>query len=87
VINFKLEKYSNKHYNLTFMKKVHKRNGEVVEEPDDTLYTLPLSRVKYRIAYNNTINKFEDQDISLKEYLLEFFKSYKEVCELLKKTL
>ena len=47
MINFILKKVSDNspHYNLTFMKIVHKRSGEEVEEPGDILYTLSLQDV------------------------------------------
>ena len=87
MIDFELEKYSNFHYNLTFKKLVHKRSGEVVEEKGSTLYSIPLDVVKIKITNADIENKFGDKDVSLKEYLVEFYKSYKEVCELLKKIL
>ena len=88
-INFILKKISDDspHYNLTFMKLVHKRSGEIVEEPGDTVYTISLNWAKNRIAHMETISRFEDKDITLKEYISEFNKAYNEVCELLKKTL
>ena len=85
MIDFRIEKYSNFHYNLTFKKLVHKRNGEVVEEDGNTIYSIPLSCAKLKITNADVQNKFGDRDVSLKEYLVEFYKSYNEVCELLKK--
>lgn len=87
MIDFELEKYSNFHYNLTFKKLVHKRSGEIVEEKGNTLYSIPLYIVKVKIANADVGSKLGDKDVSLKEYLVEFYKSYKEVCELLKKIL
>ena len=89
MIEFVLKKVNENsdHYNLTFIKEVHKRTGDVVKEPKDTIYTLPLNMVKNCLAHENTFLKFGDKDVSLKEYLPEFYKSYNEVCELLKKTL
>lgn len=89
MINFTVKKVSDKspHYNLTFTKLVHKRTGEIAEEPGETIYTLPLDSVKCRIAHVETNNRFGNRDITLKEYIPEFYKSYSEVCELLKKTL
>ena len=89
MINFILKKVSDNssHYNLTFTKLVHKRTGEIAEEPGDTIYTLPLDLVKSRIAHVETSNRFGDRDITLKEYIPEFYKSYNDVCELLKRTL
>jgi len=87
MISFELKKYSNFHYNLTFKKLVHKRSGEIVEEKGITLYSIPLYIVKVKIANADVESKLGDKDVSLKEYLVEFYKSYKEVCELLKKIL
>lgn len=73
------------HYNLTFMKEVHKRDGTIVKEPADTIYTISLEEAKLRIAHVETAEKLGD--VSLKDYLSEFYKCYNEVCELLKKIL
>lgn len=87
MINFILKKISedSPHYNLTFMKLVHKRNGEVVEENGDTIYGIPLTEVKNRIVHVELSTRLNN--VSLNEYIIEFQKYYKEVCELLKKTL
>lgn len=69
------------------MKIVHKRSGELVTEPGDTIYTQTLDSVKNRLAHLDAIEKFSDKDVSLKEYLIEFYKSYNYICESLKKTL
>lgn len=89
MINFILKKVSeiSPHYNLTFMKEVHKRNGEISQEPGTTIYTISLDWAKNRIAHVETAERLRNKDVSLKEYLLEFYKCYNEVCELLKKTL
>ena len=75
------------HYNLTFMKLVHKRSGDIVSEPGETIYTISLDSAKNRIAHVEASNRLGDKDVSLREYLSEFYKCYNEVCELLKKTL
>lgn len=89
MINFSIKKVSDNcpHYNLTLTKFVHKRSGEIIEEPGDTLYSIHLDDVKKIISNIETSNRFGNKDITLKEYLLEFYKVYNEVCELLKKTL
>ena len=89
MIDFILKKVSDDspHYNLTFMKLVHKRSGDIVQEPGDAVYTISLDWVKNRIAHVETAVRFGDKDVTLKEYLSEFYKVYDEVCELLKKTL
>lgn len=75
------------HFNLTFMKEVHKRNGDIVQEPAETIYTISLEDVKNRVSHVETATRLGNIGISLKEYLVEFRKSYRDVCELLKKTL
>ena len=89
MIDFILKKVSEEspHYNLTITKEVHKRTGEIVREPDKTIYTLPLEIIKNRISHAETVERFKNKDVSLKEYLSEFYIVYNEVCELLKKTL
>ena len=89
MIDFILKKVSENspHYNLTFMKTVHKRSGDVVQEPGETIYTISLDWVKNRIAHMETTVRLGNREVSLKEYMLEFHKTYKEVCKLLKKTL
>lgn len=89
MINFIIKKISKEspHYNLTFMKLVHKRSGDLIEEPGDTLYTLSLDRIKNILAHKNAENILKDENVSLKDYFKVFYQSYNEVCELLKKTL
>ena len=88
MIKFELKKEKDTpHYTLTLMKEVHKRSGEIVEEKGDSFYTLGLTQVKVTLSHLDAQTKFGDKDISLKEYLIEYYKSYNEVCELLKKTL
>lgn len=84
MIDFKLKEDGNS-YDLTFMKVVHKRSGIDAIEPGDTLYNISLEDAKHYIAHENACRTLEE-DVSLKTYISEFFKSYKEVCELLKKT-
>jgi len=80
-------KPSNGRYNLTFMKEVHKRNGDTANEPGETLYGIDFDTVKNKMAHHLTIINFGEQNISLKEYLQEFYKNYNEICKSLKKTL
>ena len=84
--DLKKEKDSSR-YTLTLMKNVHKRSGEIVEEKGDSFYTLDSSQVISILTHLNTQEKFEERDITLREYLKEYYKSYNEVCELLKKIL
>lgn len=88
MIKFELKKEKDTpHYTLSLMKEVHKRSGEIVEEKGDSYYTLSITQVKVALSHLNTQTKFGDKDISLKEYMKEYYKSYNEVCELLKKIL
>lgn len=84
MINFTIKKVKEtSFYDLAFTKKVHKRTGEIVEEPGDTIHGIPLNWCKHYIAIANMPNK----DYSLKDFFIEFHKSYEEVCESLKKIL
>lgn len=78
---------SNGRYNVTFMKEVHKRNGDIANEPKETLYGISLDTAKNKITHYLTVKDFGEQNVSLKEYLQQFYKNYNEVCKLLKKTL
>ena len=60
---------SNGRYNLIFMKEVHKRNGDTVNEPGETLYGIDFNTVKNKVAHHLTIINFGEQNVSLKEYL------------------
>lgn len=81
MIGFNIKKVSedSPHYNITFL------NGG---ESGKSLYTVTLKGAKNIIAHVETIERFKDDDeISLKDYMSKFHKVYKEVCELLTKTL
>lgn len=86
MIEFTIKNCGNS-YNITFLKEVHKRNGEIVNEPGDTLYNISLDSIKNIITHESTIKDFKDLDISLSNYLKKFNSNYIKVCELLKKTL
>lgn len=73
------------HYNITFIKTIY--NGEKSKESKESVYTISLKQAKNIIAHVETIEKLDDKEISLKEYMSEFHKVYKEVCESLMKTL
>lgn len=85
IVDFILKKVNNA-YNLTLIKEVKKRNGSIAKEQGDTLYTISLDLVKNILSHIKTQSKL-DNDISIQEYIFEYSKSYKEVCELLKKIL
>lgn len=70
-------------YDLTFNKKVKKRDtGKYEIEPGDTLYGLTLSHCLNKIAHHRTAKKWEEQNITLKEFLKEFQINYKEIVKL-----
>ena len=70
----------NSFYDIVITKEVHKRTGEIAEEPLK-IYGVPLNHVLNRAAAYEISNI--DKDFSL----AEFMKKFNEVCESLKKTL
>jgi hypothetical protein len=75
-------------YDLTFMKKVKKRDtGKFEIEPGNTLYGLTLSHALNRIVHHRTAKKWEEENTTLKEFLKEFHKNYKELIKLCRETL
>ena len=75
-------------YDLTFMKRVKKRDtGKFEIEPGSTLYGLTLSHALNRIVHHRTAKKWEDENTTLKEFLKEFHKNYKELITLCRETL
>lgn len=85
MIKFEIKNLNGYFYDLTFYKIVHKRTGEIVEELGETHYGMPLYYLKYVVAHKDAQTRLKEKDVSFKEYLIEFNKSYNEVCELLKK--
>jgi hypothetical protein len=72
-------------YDLTFMKKVKKRDtGKYEIEPGNTLYGLTFSHCLNKIIHHRTARKWEEDNVSLKEFLKEFNKNYKELIKLCK---
>ena len=64
-------------YDLTFMKKVKKRDtGKFEIEPGNTLYGLTLSHCLNKIAHHRTAKKWEEENTTLKEFLKEFHNQY-----------
>lgn len=75
-------------YDLTFMKKVKKRDtGKYEIEPGNTLYGLTLSHCLNKIAHKRTAKKWADDNVTLKEFLVEFQKNYREIVNLCRETL
>jgi len=75
-------------FNLTFYKRVKKRDtGQYAVEPGDTLYGLTLSSALRRIAKHSVAKKYEDQNLTIKQFLKEYQKVYAETVELCRETL
>lgn len=75
-------------YDLTFMKKVKKRDtGKYEIEPGNTLYGLTLSHCLNRIVHHRTAKKYEEDNITLKQFLREFQIQYKEIIKLCRESL
>lgn len=73
---------------LVFNKRVKKRDtGEYVIEPGQPLYGLTLSSALTRIAKHRVAKKYEDANISLKEFLKEYHRQYEEIVRLCKETM
>jgi len=70
-------------FDLIFNKRVKKRDtGEYAIEPGDPLYGLTLSSALSRIAKHRTAKKYEEANISLKEFLKEYQANYREIVKL-----
>jgi len=75
-------------YDLTFMKRVKKRDtGNYEIEPGDTLYGLTLSHCLTKIAKKRVAKKYEEENISLMTYLKTLQKSYEEIVRLCRESL
>ena len=75
-------------YDLTFNKKVKKRDtGKFEIEPGNTLYGLTLSHCLNRIVHHRTAKKWEEENTNLREFLKEFQKNYKEIVKLCRESL
>jgi len=63
--------------NITFMKNVKKRaTGEIVEEPGDTLYSIPKASAARIITHHKLYLK--DGNCSLAEYIKQFKELYED---------
>lgn len=75
-------------YDLTFMKRVKKRDtGNYEIEPGNTLYGLTLSHCLNKIVHHRTAKKYIEDNITLKEFLIEFQKNYREIVKLCRESL
>ena len=70
---FKIDFLENKRFvNLTFLKEVKKRSGEIVLEPGETLYGIPSKEAICRIVNFS----MQDKEYTFKEYLNKYLKEY-----------
>lgn len=69
---YKLEKIKDSlHYNLYF--------GKAVGIYTDKIYTIQFNDAITLISHRKTQEDFKDQDVSLKEYLDQFYKNWIEI--------
>ena len=74
-------------FDLTFNKKVKKRDtGKFEIEPGPPMYGLTLSHALNKIAHHRTAKKWGEDNATLKEFLKELDKNYKELLNLCKDT-
>lgn len=84
----KLSDETSSRFDLTFMKKVKKRDtGKYEIEPGNTLYGLTLSHCLNKIVHHRTAKKFSEENVTLKDFLKEFQKNYKEIIKLCRESL
>lgn len=75
-------------FDLIFNKRVKKRDtGEYAIEPGDPLYGLTLSHALQKIAHHRVAKKYEEANISLKEFLREYQLAYREIVKLCRESL
>lgn len=73
---YKLEKISNTHCNIYFLKKVTRRSGLIETDVGDKIYSTKFNNAINLIAHRKTQDDFGDKNISLKEYLSSFYKNW-----------
>lgn len=78
MLGYKLDRISNDlpFYNLHFEKEVHKRDGTTEIGYGDKVYCIRKEDAHTLIAHKKTQDDFGDKNVSLKEYLTEFYKNY-----------
>ena len=75
-------------WDLAFYKRVKKRDtGEYSIELGDKIYGLSLSSCLRRIAKHRVAKKYEEENISLKEFLNDYQKSYREIIKLCRESI
>ena len=83
--DFIMEPSGSSFYDLTFMKRVKKRDtGKFEMEPGPPSYGLTLSHCLNIIAHHRTAAKWKEDNITLKEFMKELNKNYKELLKLCK---
>ena len=75
-------------WNLCFMKRVKKRDtGQFSIEPGDILYGLTMSSALQRIAKHRVAKKYEEENITLRQFLADYQKEHRQIVKLLNETL
>lgn len=79
MLGYKIERISENSpfYNIHFEKEVHKRDGSTAIEFGDKIYCIRLEDARTLISHMKTQDDFGDKDVSLKEYLVQFYKNWK----------
>ena len=88
--DFVLEPISNEdaRFNLRFYKRVKKKDtGQYEKELGDPLYGLTLSSALMRIAHHRVAKKYEEENITLRQFLKEYQLAYNEIVRLCRETL
>lgn len=74
-------------YDLTFIKKVKKRDtGKFEMEPGHPLYGLTFAHCLNKIVHHRTAKKWAEDNITLKEFIKELDKNYKELLNICKES-
>ena len=88
--DFVLEPISNEdaRFNLRFYKRVKKKDtGQYEKELGDPLYGLTLSSALMRIAHHRVAKKYEEENITLRQFLKEYQLAYNEIVRLCRETI
>lgn len=84
----KLSDETSGRFDLTFMKRVKKRDtGKFEIEPGDTLYGLTLAHCLERIAKHRVAKKYQEDNITLKQFLKDYQIEHREIVKLCRETL
>lgn len=75
-------------FDLTFYKRVKKRDtGKFELELGDPIYGITLSSALIRIAKHRVAKKYEEENVTLFQYLKDLQKSYSEIVKLCRESL